>query len=89
MSSCGQQAPVCSYSRQPRALLYLRLFAGEQQRRGLLEQALSHRKVAVIGDPGSGRSTFLRRVAFKLCRNLRGTRPERAESFLPPAASPY
>jgi hypothetical protein len=47
----------------------------EQQRRMALEEALSQRKVVIVGDPGSGKSTFLRRVAFELCRNLRGTRP--------------
>jgi len=39
--------------------------------------------VVIIGDPGSGKSTFLRRVAFELCRNLRGTRPDGAPPFLP------
>jgi formylglycine-generating enzyme required for sulfatase activity len=54
------------------------------QRRIVLEQALSTRKVAIVGDPGSGKSTFLRRVAFELCGNIRGTRPEGAEPFLAP-----
>ncbi|MCX6631890.1 MAG: SUMF1/EgtB/PvdO family nonheme iron enzyme, partial [Candidatus Solibacter sp.] len=54
----------------------------EQQRRVVLEQALSHRKVVIVGDPGSGKSTFLRRVAFELCRKLRGTLPEDAPPFL-------
>ena len=47
----------------------------EQQRRIELQQALANRKVVIIGDPGSGKSTFLRRVAFELCRTLRGTLP--------------
>ena len=54
----------------------------ERQRRIVLEQALSHRKVVIIGDPGSGKSTFLRRVAFELCRTLRGTQPASAPPFL-------
>jgi formylglycine-generating enzyme required for sulfatase activity len=54
----------------------------EQQRRIVLEQALSGRKVVIEGDPGSGKSTFLRRVAFDLCRTLRGTLPEGAPPFL-------
>jgi len=49
-----------------------------------LEQTLSRRRVVLIGDPGSGKSTFLRRVAFELCRALRGTRPADAPPFLPP-----
>jgi hypothetical protein len=56
----------------------------DQQRRIVLEQALSHREVVIIGDPGSGKSTFLRRVAFELCRNLRNTRPVDAPPFLAP-----
>lgn len=39
----------------------------------VLEQALTRRKVVIVGDAGSGKSTFLRRVAFELCRNPRGT----------------
>jgi formylglycine-generating enzyme required for sulfatase activity len=54
----------------------------EQQRRIVLEQALCHRKVVIVGDPGSGKSTFLRRVAFELCRTLRGTLPKDAPPFL-------
>jgi formylglycine-generating enzyme required for sulfatase activity len=56
----------------------------EQERRVALEQALSKRKVVIVGDPGSGKSTFLRRVAFELCRTLRGTRPAGAVPFLAP-----
>jgi formylglycine-generating enzyme required for sulfatase activity len=55
-----------------------------QQRRIVLQHALSHRKVVIVGDPGSGKSTFLRRVAFELCRNLRGTLPPGAPPFLAP-----
>ena len=56
----------------------------EQERRVALEQALSQRQVVIVGDPGSGKSTFLRRVAFELCRTLRGTRPAGAAPFLAP-----
>lgn len=54
----------------------------DPQRRVALERALSERKVVIVGDPGSGKSTFLRRVAFELCRTLRGTRPAGAAPFL-------
>ncbi len=56
----------------------------EHQRRIVLEQALTSRKVVIIGDPGSGKSTFLRRVAFELSRTLRGSRPSSAPPFLAP-----
>ena len=56
----------------------------EKQRRIALEETLSHRKVVIVGDPGSGKSTFLRRVAFELCRTLRGNRPADAPPFLAP-----
>jgi formylglycine-generating enzyme required for sulfatase activity len=35
----------------------------------LQEALLAHRKLLVVGDPGSGKSTFLKRVAFQLCRD--------------------
>jgi formylglycine-generating enzyme required for sulfatase activity len=54
----------------------------EQQRRIVLEGTLAHRNVVIIGDPGSGKSTFLRRVAFELCRTLRGNRPADTPPFL-------
>jgi formylglycine-generating enzyme required for sulfatase activity len=47
-----------------------------EQKQVALEKALTERKVVIVGDAGSGKSTFLRRVAFELCRNPRG-------SFLP------
>jgi formylglycine-generating enzyme required for sulfatase activity len=52
-------------------------------RRIVLEEALSQHNVVIVGDPGSGKSTFLRRVAFELCRNIRGTRQEAVTPFLP------
>jgi formylglycine-generating enzyme required for sulfatase activity len=54
----------------------------ERHRRIVLEQALAQRKVVIVGDPGSGKSTFLQRVAFELCRTLRGTRPAGVPPFL-------
>ena len=34
----------------------------------LQEAMLAHRTLLVVGDPGSGKSTFLKRVAFQLCK---------------------
>ena len=55
----------------------------ERERRILRERTLSQPRVVLNGDPGSGKSTFLRRVAFELCRSIRGTRPANAVPFLP------
>ena len=35
----------------------------------LQEALLAHRKLLVVGDPGAGKSTFLKRVAFQLCQS--------------------
>ena len=43
-----------------------------------LHTALSARRLVVVGDPGSGKSTFLRRVAHALCETRLGTAPEAA-----------
>ncbi|MBI1787779.1 MAG: NACHT domain-containing protein [Acidobacteria bacterium] len=42
---------------------------GEMRARSIpLQEALpAHRKLLVVGDPGSGKSTFLKRVTFQLC----------------------
>lgn len=56
----------------------------EQERTIALEQALRQRRLVLIGDPGSGKSTFVRRVAYELCRTLRGVQPPDSQPFLPP-----
>ena len=41
-----------------------------------LQEALAaHRKLLVVGDPGAGKSTFLKRVAFHLCRDWKEGAP--------------
>ncbi|MGH7554584.1 MAG: DUF4062 domain-containing protein, partial [Longimicrobiales bacterium] len=32
-----------------------------------LQRALKHKKLVIVGDPGGGKTTFLRRIAFELC----------------------
>ena len=44
-----------------------------------LESILSNRKLVVVGDPGSGKSTFLRRVANVLCRSQLDLEPGAAK----------
>ena len=58
----------------------------EQQQPGRtsLEQAIIGRRLVIVGEPGAGKSTFLRRVAFELSRTLRGTRPGGTPAFLDP-----
>lgn len=39
------------------------------------EALLAHRRLLVVGDPGAGKSTFLRWVAFRLCNEYAGGGP--------------
>ncbi len=41
----------------------------------LQEALLAHPTLLVVGDPGSGKSTFLKRVAFQLCKDWRQGAP--------------
>ncbi len=47
-----------------RALRWRRRFAEREPMD--LDEALAHRRLVIVGDPGSGKTTFLRRVAFAL-----------------------
>lgn len=55
----------------------------DESRTGVdLREALLHRCLAVVGDPGSGKSTFLRRYAFELCRRQLTNHPSRCFPIL-------
>jgi hypothetical protein len=43
-----------------------------------LHEALAHAPLVVIGDPGAGKTTFLRRIACALCKTWLGEDPEAA-----------
>jgi predicted NACHT family NTPase len=47
-----------------------------------LHEALAHRCLVVGGDPGAGKTTFLRRVALALCQTRLGEAPNAAEARL-------
>lgn len=47
-----------------------------------LHAALAHDRLVVVGDPGSGKTTFLRRLAFALCQTQLGDVPQAAEERL-------
>ena len=48
-----------------------------------LHEALTNkRRLVIVGDPGSGKTTFLRRIAFALCQTRLGEVPDAAESRL-------
>ena len=48
-----------------------------------LQQALENPRVVLVGDPGAGKSTFLRRIAFAACETLLGKNALAAEGLLP------
>ena len=47
-----------------------------------LHEALTNKRLVIVGDPGSGKTTFLRRIAFALCETTLGEVPDAAESRL-------
>jgi formylglycine-generating enzyme required for sulfatase activity len=48
-----------------------------------LQQALQNPRVMLVGDPGAGKSTFLRRIAFAASETLLGKNALAAEEMLP------
>jgi formylglycine-generating enzyme required for sulfatase activity len=54
-----------------------------------LQQALANRRVVIVGDPGSGKTTFLRRIAFACCQTLLGRQPGAAMELLKLKVCPF
>lgn len=54
-----------------------------------LQEALQNRRVVLVGDPGAGKSTFLRRIAFAACEVLLEHNPLAAADLLPTKPCPF
>ena len=54
-----------------------------------LHQALRNDRLVIVGDPGSGKTTFLRRIGFALSQTWLGEDPEAAKSRLGIADKPF
>ncbi|MDZ7261212.1 MAG: DUF4062 domain-containing protein, partial [candidate division KSB1 bacterium] len=61
----------------------------QQGRRIELHQALQQKYVTIIGDPGTGKTTFLRRIAFALCQTLLNLKPDAAKERLGLKQTPF
>jgi formylglycine-generating enzyme required for sulfatase activity len=69
----GLQVGAGKAYRFPIEELYIPLTAvtgGSSLRKMELEDALPQERLVIVGDPGAGKSTFLRRIAFALCESL-------------------
>ncbi|HZT32156.1 MAG TPA: SUMF1/EgtB/PvdO family nonheme iron enzyme [Bryobacteraceae bacterium] len=74
----GLQVGAGRVHRFPIDELYIPLTTagGEERKSVRLEEALAHQRLVIVGDPGAGKTTFLRRIAFELCRKQLGEAAE-------------
>jgi formylglycine-generating enzyme required for sulfatase activity len=61
----------------------------ERQKATPLQEALGEPRLVLVGDPGAGKSTFLRRIAFAACETLLGDKPEAAQEMLGAGECPF
>ena len=68
----GLQVGTGKANRFPIDDLYIPLktvMSGEVRGSVLLEEALRRRRLVIVGDPGAGKTTFLRKIAYGLCQD--------------------
>jgi len=54
-----------------------------------LQEALAHDRLVIVGDPGAGKSTFLRLITFMLCKSLLGEDSDLAKATPSLSESPF
>ena len=60
----------------------------EREARIELDDILQERRVVIVGDPGSGKTTFLKRIANLLCESRLGEKPDSVSERLGLAEAP-
>ncbi|MCX6627281.1 MAG: SUMF1/EgtB/PvdO family nonheme iron enzyme [Candidatus Solibacter sp.] len=62
---------------------------GPGQRQAPLQEALQHRLLVLLGDPGGGKTTFLNRIAYAACQALLGEKPAAWAGLVPGVPCPW